>query len=174
LSTLLGINFNNARENIFLPDIGLVQVDSAYNSPGDFVYEFRSTQNHTALNYYKRLASGHNFNFNGGLRYLINSYKHNLSLDLNTPSDDFKRLGQGAQYSFLRTTTGDNRGLSWVSYFGNVGYDFRNKYYVSANLSYDGNSATNKVNRYHLYPSVGAAWRISSESFMKMLPGLMI
>jgi TonB-linked SusC/RagA family outer membrane protein len=166
IATLLGINFNNARENIFLPDIGLVQVDSAYNSPGDFIYEFRSTQNHTALNYNRRLSAGHNFNFNGGLRYVVNSYKHNLSLDLNTPSDDFKRLGQGSQYSFLRTTIGDNRGLSWVSYFGNVGYDFRNKYYLSANLSYDGNSATNKNNRYHMYPSAGAAWRVSSEPFM--------
>lgn len=166
VSTLLGINFNNARENIFLPDLGLVEVDSAYNSPGDFIYEFRSTQNHSTINYARSFGSGHSVKANGGLRYLANSYKHNLSLDLNTPSDDFKRLGQGAQYSYLRTTTGDNRELSWVSYFGNVDYSYRNKYFLSANLSYDGNSATNKDNRYHLYPSIGAAWRISSERFM--------
>jgi hypothetical protein len=33
-------------------------------------------------------------------------------------------------------------------------------------MSYDGNSATNKDNRFNLYPSVGAAWRLSSESFL--------
>ncbi|MBE0653484.1 MAG: SusC/RagA family TonB-linked outer membrane protein, partial [Bacteroidales bacterium] len=54
----------------------------------------------------------------------------------------------------------------WVSYFANLNYNFRNKYFLSSNISYDGNSATNEDNRYNLYPSVGAAWRLSSESFL--------
>lgn len=166
IATLLGLNFNNARENIFLPDLGMVQVDSAYNSPGDFVSEFRSTQNHTTFTYTNKTVSGHSILFNAGLRYMYNTYKTNLSLDLNTPSDDFKSLGQGSQYSFLRSTTGDNRGLKWISYYGNLNYSFRNKYFVNANVSYDGNSATNDANRYNVYPSVGAAWRLSSENFM--------
>jgi TonB-linked SusC/RagA family outer membrane protein len=166
ISTLVGINFNNARENIFLPDIGLVQVDSAFNSPGDFVNEYRSTQNHTKVTYTTKTASGHSIMANAGFRYMANSYKYNLSKDLNTPSDDFKSLGKGSQYSFLRYTIGDNRGLKWVSYFGDFNYSFRNRYFVNANLSYDGNSATNKDNRYSFYPSVGAAWRLSSESFL--------
>lgn len=166
VSTLVGINFNNARENIFLPDIGIVQIDSAFNSPGDFVNEFRSMQNHTQLNYTNKTASGHSFILNGGFRYMKNSYKHNLSLDLNTASDDFKSLGDGSQYNFLRSTTGDNRGLTWISYFGNLNYNFRNKYFLLGNLSYDGNSATNKDNRYNFYPSLGAAWRLSAEGFL--------
>lgn len=168
LSSLVGINFNNSRENIFLPDIGLIQgvSDSIYNSPGDFVYEFRSTQNHTTLTYTNNSASGHSITFNGGFRIMQNSYKFDRILDLNTSSDDFKSTGDGAQYTFLRTTTGDNRGLGWVSYFGNLNYSFRNKYLLSTNLSYDGNSATNSSHRYNFYPSVGAAWRLSSESFL--------
>ena len=166
LSTLVGINFNNSRENIFLPDIGIVQVDSAYNSPGDFVFEFRSTQNHTTFTYTNKTATGHSILVNAGLRYMANSYKYDLSLDLNTPSDDFKSLGQGSQYSFLRSTTGDNRELKWVSYYGDFNYNFRNKYFVNANLSYDGNSAVNDENRYNFYPSVGLAWRLSSEGFL--------
>jgi TonB-linked SusC/RagA family outer membrane protein len=166
ISTLIGINFNNSRENIFLPNIGIVQVDSAYNSPGDFVYEFRSTQNHSNFVYTNKSAAGHEVMLTGGLRYMVNSYKYNLSLDLNTPSDDFKSLGQGSQYSFLRSSVGDNRGLSWVSYYGNFSYNFKNKYYINANASYDGNSATNKNSRYNIYPSVGIAWRLSSENFL--------
>jgi TonB-linked SusC/RagA family outer membrane protein len=166
LSTLIGINFNNSRENIFLPDAGMVRVDSAYNSPGDFVYEFRSTQNHTNFTYTNITASGHSIVFNAGLRYLANSYKHNLSLDLNTPSDDFKSLGQGAQYSYLRSTTGDNRDLNWISYYGDFSYNFRNKYFLNANMSYDGNSAVNDDHRYNIYSSVGGAWRLSSEDFL--------
>ncbi len=166
ISTLIGINFNNSRENIFLPNTGMVQVDSAYNSPGDFIYEFRSTQNHSNFVYTNKSTSGHEVMLTGGFRYLVNSYKYNLSLDLNTPSDDFKSLGQGSQYSFLRSSIGDNRGLSWVSYYGSFNYNYRNKYYLTGNASYDGNSATNKNSRYNIYPSVGAAWRISSESFL--------
>ncbi len=166
ISTLVGLNFNNARENIFLPDLGMVRIDSAYNSPGDFVFEFRSTQNHSKLTYTNKTASGHFIVANAGLRYMSNSYKHNISLDLNTPSDDFKSLGQGSQYSFLRSTKGDNRELNWVSYFGDINYNFRNRYFLNANMSYDGNSAVNEENRYNFYPSFGAAWRLSSENFL--------
>ncbi|MEN8156100.1 MAG: SusC/RagA family TonB-linked outer membrane protein [Bacteroidota bacterium] len=168
LSTLWGINFNNAQEKIFLPDLGMVQppTDSAYNSSGVFINEMRSTQNHTTLTYTNKTVSGHAIVVNGGIRYLQNSYKYNLSQDLNTPSDDFRALGHGSQYSFLRYTLGDNRELVWVSWFGDMKYNMRNKYFLSANLSYDGSSVTNQQNRYNLYPSLGAAWRLSSESFL--------
>jgi TonB-linked SusC/RagA family outer membrane protein len=56
--------------------------------------------------------------------------------------------------------------LKWVSYYGDFNYNFRNKYFVNANLSYDGNSAVNNENRYNLYPTVGVAWRLSSEGFL--------
>lgn len=166
ISTLFGLNFNNTRESIFIPDNGIVQVDSAYNSPGDMVYDFRSGQNHSMLTYKTTTAEGHSILANLGFRYMKNTYKYDLSLDLNTPSDFFRSLGDGSQYSFLRSTEGDNRGLSWTSYFADVNYSFRNKYFASANMSYDGTSATNKSNRYNFYPSVAAAWRLSSEGFM--------
>jgi len=172
ISTLIGIDFNNSRENIFLPDVGVVRVDSAYNSPGDFVYEYRSTQNFTNFTYTNKTKSGHSILVNAGLRFMENSYKHDLSIDLNTPSDDFKSLGQGSQYSYLRSTTGNNRDMKWVSYFGDFSYNFRNKYFVNANLSYDGNSAVNSDNRYNLYPSVGGAWRLSSENFLNQVSWL--
>lgn len=166
ISELVGINFNNSRESIFLPDLGLVKVDSAANSPGDFVNEYRSSQNHTTFAYNNKSASGHSIDLQGGMRYMKNSYKYNKAIDLNTPSDDFKSLGQGSKYQFLRTSTGDDRGLVWVSYFGSMNYNFRDKYLVDANISYDGNSAVNKTNRWNLYPSLAAAWRASSESFL--------
>ena len=167
ISNLMGINFNNSRENIFLPDLGIVQVDSARNSPGDFVNEFRSSQNHATLSYQNNTAKGHSIILQGGMRYMKNSYKYNTAIDINTASDDFKSLGNGgASYSFLRSSTGDNRGLTWVSYFGSLDYNFRDKYFINTNLSYDGNSSVNKTNRYNFYPSAAAAWRLSSESFL--------
>ncbi|MFC2089757.1 SusC/RagA family TonB-linked outer membrane protein [Bacteroidota bacterium] len=170
--TLLGINFNNARESIFLPDLGIVQVDSVYNSPGVSVNEYRSTQNHTALTYTNQTDNGHKIVGNVGFRIMSNSYQYIQSLDLNTPSDDFKNLGDGSQYSFLRSTTGDNRKMVWVSYFGDLNYNIKDKYMFNAAVSYDGSSITNKKNRYNYFPSIGAAWRISSEDFMSNMEGI--
>lgn len=167
LSELVGIDFNNSRSNIFLPDLGIIKVDSAYNSPGDFVNEFRSMQSHTVLTYTTKTASGHSLGLQGGMRYMENNYKFNQGIDVNTASDDFKSLGSGSPaFSYLRTSTGDNRGLKWVSFFGGANYNFRSKYFIAANGSYDGNSAVNETNRYTFYPSVSAAWRISSEGFL--------
>ena len=166
IGTLVGLDFNNSSEVLFMPDKGIVKVDSAANSPGNLVTEYRSSQNHTYVNYSTKSKSGHSLILHGGFRYMKNSYKNNQAIDLNTPSDDFKKLGQGAQYSFLRAVTGDSRGLVWISYYGNADYNFRDKYFLSTNLSYDGNSAVNKDNRYNFYPSVAAAWRVSSEKFL--------
>jgi len=166
LSDLMGIDFNNARQNIFIPHVGVVQVDSASNSPGDFVNEFRSSQNHATLTYTNKTSTGNSFTAQGGVRYMKNTYKYDQAIDLNTPSDDFKSLGQGSKYTFLRSATGDDRGLTWISYFGSLNYNFRDKYFLDGNVSYDGNSAVNKTNRYNYYPSVAAAWRASSEKFL--------
>ncbi|MBN1416928.1 MAG: SusC/RagA family TonB-linked outer membrane protein [Bacteroidales bacterium] len=167
LSNLIGIDFNSTRESIFLPDLGLLQVDSAYNSPGDLASEYRSMQNHTTLTYANKLSSGHSFEINAGVRYMKNTYKNVKLIDLNTASDYLKNLGAGTgSLNYLRTSTGDDRGLKWLSYFGNISYNYLNKYYINANLSYDGNSAVAEKNRYNFYPSAGIAWRISSENFL--------
>lgn len=168
LSNLLGIDFNNSRENIFLPNVGIIQLptDSATNSPGDFVNEYRSSQNHATLAYKNSTPAGHSIDAQLGFRYMKNSYKFDKAIDLNTPSDDFKSLGQGSKYTFLRSSTGDVRGLLWLSYYGNFAYSFRNKYFVNTMVSYDGNSAVNSTNRYNVYPSLALAWRLSSESFL--------
>ena len=166
IANLIGLNFNNSRESIFIPSLGVVKDSWVTNSPGDFVNEFRSTQDHATVNYSNKSVSGHSIVVQGGLRFMTNSYKYDKAIDLNTPSDDFKKLGTGVQYSFFRTSMGDNRGLNWISYYGSMNYKFRDKYLIDANLSYDGNSAVNKTNRYNYYPSVAAAWRASSEKFL--------
>ncbi len=165
VSTLLGINFNNARESLFIPSSGVVQIDSIANMPSAFVYEFRSTQNHTTISYNNKNTDGESINLQAGFRYLSNTYKNNLVTDANTASDDFKNLGDGTD-TYLRQVSGDNRNLVWLSYFANGNYSIKNKYFFNANLSVDASSVLNDKNRYNVFPSIGAAWRLSSEEFM--------
>lgn len=158
VSTLLGTDYNNAHEDIFLPNLGLVQVDSAANSPQYGVSEFQSFQNHSVITYKNNTATGHSYAVNGGFRMMKNKYKNNYAIDLNTASDQISSLGGGGRYSYLRTVGGDETGLVWVSYFGSVNYNFQNKYFLDANVSYDGSSVLEGDNRYNFYPSLAAGW----------------
>jgi len=52
------------------------------------------------------------------------------------------------------------------SYFGRLGYSYKNKYYSEFNVRYDGSSKFAAPNRWGLFPSISAGWRISEENFM--------
>ncbi|MEP7320901.1 MAG: TonB-dependent receptor [Saprospiraceae bacterium] len=56
---------------------------------------------------------------------------------------------------------------SLFSTFGRVDYNFDNKYYLSGTLRRDGSSVFAPENRFGIFPSVTAGWRISAEPFMK-------
>ncbi|MCF0202067.1 MAG: SusC/RagA family TonB-linked outer membrane protein, partial [Bacteroidaceae bacterium] len=56
---------------------------------------------------------------------------------------------------------------SLVSFFGKVNYTYADRYLASATLRYDGSSRFGRNNRYALFPSFSAGWRISEEAFMR-------
>lgn len=52
------------------------------------------------------------------------------------------------------------------SYFGRVNYNIADKYILTGTLRVDGSSRFGVNNKYGYFPSVGAAWRLSNESFI--------
>ncbi|MDP4207362.1 MAG: TonB-dependent receptor [Bacteroidota bacterium] len=54
-----------------------------------------------------------------------------------------------------------------ASYFGRVNYSFKNKYLLNLSMRADGSSKFSPADRWGYFPSVGAAWVASEESFMK-------
>lgn len=56
---------------------------------------------------------------------------------------------------------------SMNSYFARATYDISGKYFFTATGRYDGSSKFGENNKYAFFPSVGAAWRVSEENFMK-------
>ncbi|MCL2650147.1 MAG: TonB-dependent receptor [Candidatus Azobacteroides sp.] len=54
-----------------------------------------------------------------------------------------------------------------MSYLGRVSYNFNSKYLFSANMRADGSSRLAPGHKWGYFPSASAAWRISSEDFMK-------
>ncbi|MDR0572576.1 MAG: TonB-dependent receptor [Tannerella sp.] len=55
---------------------------------------------------------------------------------------------------------------SITSFFGRLGYNFKDKYYGDASFRYDGSSKFAEDRRWGFFPSFSAAWRISEENFM--------
>lgn len=53
------------------------------------------------------------------------------------------------------------------SLFSRVNYDFDNKYFITGSLRSDGSSLFGKNNSYGTFYSVGAAWRLTQEDFLK-------
>ncbi|MBP5418642.1 MAG: TonB-dependent receptor [Bacteroidales bacterium] len=55
------------------------------------------------------------------------------------------------------------------SFFGRANYDYKGKYSISATVRADGSSKFTEGNRWGIFPSAAAAWRISDENFMEGL-----
>ncbi|SHM76754.1 TonB-linked outer membrane protein, SusC/RagA family [Cyclobacterium lianum] len=54
---------------------------------------------------------------------------------------------------------------SMISYLGRINYAWKDKYLLTTTFRSDGSSRFGRENRYALFPSLAAAWRISRESF---------
>lgn len=66
-----------------------------------------------------------------------------------------------------QTNSGAPNTGSLYSQFGQVSYNFADKYLVNGTLRRDGSSVFAKGYQYGWFPSASAAWRISGEDFMK-------
>lgn len=56
---------------------------------------------------------------------------------------------------------------SFVSYLGRLNYDFQRKYILQTTIRRDGSSRFSEANRWGIFPSLSAGWRISEESFFE-------
>lgn len=56
---------------------------------------------------------------------------------------------------------------SMISYLGRVNYAFRDKYLLTATFRSDGSSRFGDKNRFAMFPSLAAAWRVSEEDFFQ-------
>lgn len=135
-----------------------------YGEGGGFSYNWVLTN--TAN--YKRQFGKHNVDVLVGQEALNDGRGRNMNANgINPFSTDL---------DFVTLTTLGNRnppnsnyfkGVNFYSIFGRVNYIFNDKYIVTAVLRRDGSSRFGANNRYGTFPAFSAAWRLSSESFMK-------
>lgn len=122
------------------------------------------------LTYKFDIAESHNFNLLAGYSYQNNQDRWRIwSIDNFADNGIEPRYNPGLGQ---RLNLVDNKPGGWAyinelqSFFGRVNYDYRNKYLVTATLRSDGSSKFGENNKYGLFPSFAAGWRLSEESFM--------
>ncbi len=83
----------------------------------------------------------------------------------NFPTNELFELNVGSSQNQRNNGGASEWGL--LSYFGRVQYAYAGKYLLEMNARYDGSSRFGTGNKFGLFPSFSAGWRISEESFMK-------
>lgn len=83
----------------------------------------------------------------------------------NFPNDDLTELNAGSPAD--QQNGGSASEWSLLSMFSRVNYNYKEKYLLEGNLRYDGSSRFTKGNRFGVFPSVSAGWRVSEESFLE-------
>src|SRR5690606_26055925 len=66
------------------------------------------------------------------------------------------------------TNSGGNGDWAMESYLGRVNYNFDDRYIVMGTIRTDGSVNFGPENKWGVFPSVSAAWRISQESFFNV------
>jgi TonB-dependent starch-binding outer membrane protein SusC len=107
------------------------------------------------------LLGGYEFNsFAGdGLRVVAHDFN-----DINAP---YENIGAANSIAAGKDISSYNNGYQLKSFFGRVEYNFNDRYYLTGNIRYDQSNKLGLNNQSGVFPSVDAAWVISSEEFMK-------
>lgn len=120
---------------------------------------------YSVLNYETKIGKDHNFTALLGLEKQTYKYSYLEGNKKTFPTNDLMELDAGA--SDGQTVKGSAYEWALMSYFGRIGYNFKGKYIIEANARYDGTSRVAEANRWGLFPSVSAGWRISEEKLIK-------
>jgi TonB-linked SusC/RagA family outer membrane protein len=120
------------------------------------------TQNFNQLLAYNKVVGDHNISAKIGHEYY--NYKSDSFSGQKTRFFDplNPELDNGGQLEYISSSTSEH---SIEGYFGMADYNYANKYYVSGAFRRDGTSRF--LNRWGNFWSVGLAWRISGEEWMK-------
>lgn len=99
---------------------------------------------------------------NWDLKSVFNDWQHAYIDNTENTDSDGKTLSGKPEDNYRR-----------VSYFGRVGYNYKEKYLFNATLRADASSKFAKGNRWGYFPSVSAGWLVSGEDFMKPVANVM-
>ena len=123
------------------------------------------------LTYDKAFWKKHKINAVAGYTYQENKYSYvvagrggNFTQNIPVLNDVIFRATDISQ-TYNGAEDGVNSRL--MSYFGRVNYDFDNRGFLGLSVRRDGSSNFAPKNKFAIFPSISAAWRLSQEKFFQ-------
>jgi TonB-linked SusC/RagA family outer membrane protein len=168
-----GLSFNVDKQKTFRPTIPMyLYSDLSFNrnadvgTPGLTVGERDETHStvYSQLNFHKLLGK-HDLTILGGVQQEVDNTSYFDAYRVGYPTNELAELNAGS----VNNQTNDGTSAQWIihSLYGNVNYNFDDKYLLGANVRYDGTSRLPSNSRWGLYESFSAGWRLSKENFLK-------
>ena len=85
------------------------------------------------------------------------------------PANTIRNIGLTTNPSSKTVSGGYSAPVRFVSWYGRINYNLKERYLLTATLRRDGSSNFGAGNRWGVFPSASFAWRISEEPFIKDL-----
>ncbi|MEI6141698.1 MAG: TonB-dependent receptor [Mariniphaga sp.] len=126
------------------------------------LWQYWQTENY--FNYNKKIGD-HQITGLLGLSWSENTYDYETASASKFSSNFYQWNNLGAGSNPPTVGSSNTRG-ALNSYFARAIYNYKDKYMLTLTGRYDGSSKFGTNNKYGFFPSVGAAWRISKESFV--------
>lgn len=114
---------------------------------------------------YNKTMGMHSFKLLGGYSQEYQYYEELGAYRSEYPTNTLSEIDVGS--TEIQSNNGTANEWALQSFFGRLNYSFNDKYLAEANLRYDGTSRISKQNRWGIFPSFSAGWRISNENFLK-------
>ena len=174
----VGLNKYDYLQSRFAPEVYEYQLKT--NEAKKIVFDGQNTRNaykydknNLAVTVFNTLSWGKKFNDIHDVKVLGGySFESDDKTEFSGKVEGFlgnelHELGAGSSNAVVNGTS--SRSVL-MSYFGRVNYGFKDRYLFEGNFRYDGSSRFAKGNRWGVFPSFSAGWRLSEEEFMKDIP----
>lgn len=174
----VGLNKYDYLQSRFAPEVYEYQLKT--NEQKKIVFDGQNTRNaykydknNLAVTVFNTLSWNRKFNEVHDVKVLVGySFESEDKTEFSGKVEGFlgnelHELGAGSSNAVVEGTS--SRSVL-MSYFGRVNYGFKDRYLLEGNFRYDGSSRFAKGNRWGIFPSFSAGWRLSEEEFMKDIP----
>ena len=175
ISTLFNYTLHRTSEKYFRPMTGtpnfyISGMGYSQNEARSFFSKEEEIYSDTRVNWGKKLG-GHHMDVFGGFRFSNFAYDSNYASGHNTGNDKLPDVSSNLKY--IKT---DGAYDVWrnMSYYANLDYNFRNKYYLQGGLAAETSSRFGRATKegikmagvcWGFFPSLQAGWLASSEPF---------
>lgn len=170
--TTVSYEYNSFQNRLYIPTYAVVIGQTDNGKAERSFSDFSNQQLESYLTYDLEFKGDHKLNLLAGYSYLDHVYEgfgaQRRGFDTNSFLYNNLGSGQDVRADDVSSFKGQSK---LISFYGRANYSYLNKYLVTASIRRDGSSRFGINNKWGVFPSVSAAWKVSEESFMQSTSG---